>query len=99
MAKYLQIRPLLDSMVLTPGSSDRVTWWWSASGQYSTRSAYCALFVDQCSMLGAKELWKVKAPRKCFFSIWLALQDWCWTVVRCRWHGLQDNDTCALCSQ
>jgi hypothetical protein len=84
LAQYLQVRPMIDAVVLTPGSPDRVTWRWSASGQLSTRSAYRAMFLGQCSMMGMKELWRVKAPRKCLFMVWLALQDRCWTAVRRR---------------
>jgi hypothetical protein len=62
LAQYLQVRPMLDAVVLTLRSPDRVTWRWSASGQYSTHSAYHVMFLSQCSMLGAKELWRVKAP-------------------------------------
>ncbi|OEL22734.1 hypothetical protein BAE44_0016248, partial [Dichanthelium oligosanthes] len=40
---------------------DRVRWKWCPSGRYSCSSAYQAFFVGQTALLGARELWKVKA--------------------------------------
>jgi hypothetical protein len=40
---------------------------------YSCRSSYLALCNEETSILGAKELWKTRAPRKCIFFMWLAL--------------------------
>jgi hypothetical protein len=45
------------------------------------------------------ELWKSRAPNKCRFFLWLALQDRCWTAMRRMRHGLQSNATCTLCSK
>jgi hypothetical protein len=33
-------------------------------------STYGALFLGQARLLGAKELWKSKAPNKCHFFVW-----------------------------
>jgi hypothetical protein len=70
-------RSLVNIFIL--GSCWNVRWRWSASGQYSSRSAYHAMFAVQSSMLRARELWKVKAPHKCLLMLWLALQDQVWT--------------------
>jgi hypothetical protein len=43
------------------------------SGLYSCRSSYKGLCCGQNSILGAKELWKVRAPRKCIFFLWLTI--------------------------
>jgi hypothetical protein len=88
LAQYILIMPMLDAVVLTLGSQDRVIWQWTASGEYSERYAYWAMFLGQCFILGAKELWKVKASRKCLFMVWLALQDRWWTAARRSRHGL-----------
>ena len=50
-------------------------------------------------MEGATLLRKARAPPKCKFFIWLVLHDRCWTAARRKKHGLQDDDSCALCSQ
>jgi hypothetical protein len=43
---------------------DSVAWRCSASRMYSTSSAYSTLLLGQPSLLGAKEIWKAKAPRE-----------------------------------
>jgi hypothetical protein len=97
--QFLQLVELLDGVALHPGMADSFIWRWSPSGQYSAASAYNALFLGQCSLLGAKELWKTKAPNKCRFFVWLALQGRCWTAARRLKHDLQNNGTCVLCCQ
>jgi hypothetical protein len=50
-------------------------------------------------MLGAKQLWKIKAPSEYKF-LWLALQeDRCWINDRFHRHGISSATTCALCLQ
>jgi hypothetical protein len=90
LIQYLQVREGVDQVELTLGIQDQLEWKWSASGQYSMQSAYNAMFMGQTLLLGAKELWKVKDPRKCLFFGWLVLH---------KRHGLKDSDRCALCSQ
>jgi len=79
--------------------SDRFVWKWSSDGKYSASSAYRAFFVGATSLLGAKELWKVKAPPQVKFFSWLALHRRLWTAERRKQHGLHEADDCALCNQ
>jgi hypothetical protein len=51
------------------------------------------------SAIGAKQLWKDKAPVEYKFFLWLATQDRCWTNGRRHRHGLTDDVSCALCLQ
>jgi hypothetical protein len=54
---------------LNPKADDHMVWRWTSSGTYSSSSAYSVLCLGQLSLLGAKELWKARAPSKCcFFS-------------------------------
>jgi hypothetical protein len=99
LIQYLQVREGVDQVELTLGIRDQLEWKWSASGQYSMQSAYNAMFMGQTLLLGAKELWKVKDPKKCLFFGWLVLHKRCWMVERCHCHGLKDSDRCALCSK
>jgi hypothetical protein len=55
------MRSRLEGVVLLPNIQDMMQWHWSASRQYSSSSAYSALFLGSASILGARELWKVKA--------------------------------------
>jgi hypothetical protein len=57
---------------------DQLVWKWLASGQYSPSTTYKAMFIAQSAVLGAKELWKVKALGKCLFFAWLVLHGRCY---------------------
>jgi hypothetical protein len=51
-------------------------------------TAYSAMFMGQTSLLGAKKLWKMKAPRKClFFCGWFFKTD----------VGRHSDDTAMVC--
>jgi hypothetical protein len=86
-------------VVLQPMLADRFVWRWSSDGNFSVSSTYRAFFVGSTRMLGAKELWRTKAPPKVKMFFWLALHRRLWTVERRKRHGLQDEDGCALCDQ
>jgi len=66
---------------------------------YSVSSTYRAFFNGSTSLLGAKELWRIKAPPHVKLFFWLTLHSQLWTAVCRKRHGLQDSDECALCSQ
>jgi hypothetical protein len=89
----------VEAVVLNPGAEDHLVWRWTAFGLYSTSSAHSAMFLGQSSILGAKELWKIKALGKCHFFFWSVLHGRTWTSDRLFRHGLRDDESCALCSQ
>jgi hypothetical protein len=78
---------------------DTLRWHWSADGAYSSRSAYAALLLGQSAVLGAMELWKMRAPNNYRLFMWLALLGRCWTAERRQRHGLQATSSCTLCLQ
>jgi hypothetical protein len=84
---------------LSQGVTDRLIWKWSASGQYSSSLAYATMFHGQSTLIGAKELWKVKASNEFIFFFWLAMQDPCWISERLTRHGLRNNGPCTQCDQ
>jgi hypothetical protein len=56
--------------------------------------------TNACSILGAEELSKVRAPPKeCKFFLWTVLLGRVWTAARRVRHGLQDDDSCTMCLQ
>jgi hypothetical protein len=70
----------------------------TSSREFSSSSAYKALFVGRTCIAGVDRIWKVQAPGWHFFR-WLVLHGRCWTSnCLCR-HELQDSDDCALCAQ
>jgi hypothetical protein len=97
--QYLEARQRIDVIQLNAEEPDRFTWRWTASGQFSSKSAYDAMFASESSILGVKEPWKSRAPNRCRFFIWLSLLGRSWTSDRLFSHGLRSDDVCALCSQ
>ena len=73
LCDYLRVWELLRSVNLRPLQPDRFIWKWLADGKYSVSSTYRAFFHGSASLLGAKELWSVKAPRQVKLFFWLAL--------------------------
>ena len=96
---YFHVWDLTRGIQLAPQRADKVCWIWTSDKVFSTSSAYLSFFVGQHPTKGAKLLHKVRAPGKCKFFIWLVLHDRCWTAHRRKRHGLQDDDSCTLCSQ
>jgi hypothetical protein len=68
-------------------------------GQFAVQSAYQVMFLGQSSVLGAKELWEIKALDKCLFFGLQVLLGRCWTSERLQCHGLDSNGPCTICSQ
>jgi hypothetical protein len=99
IVQYIELRQQVQQVALVPGSQDRLVWRWCASGCYSANSAHKFLFQGQKGVLGAKELWKVRAPNKCRFFLWLVLHQLCWTSEGLHRHALHDDGACALCQQ
>ena len=96
---YLLIWDMTRGVQLSDDRANRLCWKWTADKTFSTASAYQAFFIGQHPVEGARLLRKARAPPKCKFFIWLVLHDRCWTAARRRRHGLQDDDSCALCEQ
>jgi hypothetical protein len=67
LLEYLELFQLLDEAVLHQGTPDTHIWRLSASGQYSTNSAYKALFQGVALFDPANRVWKTWTPNKCRF--------------------------------
>jgi hypothetical protein len=99
MMQFMLVFWRLQNVVLNPEAEDKLIWHWDSSGAYNAASTYTTLFLEQTSILGAKEVCKTKAPNKYRFFAWLALLGRNWTLEHLLHHGLRDEVTCALCAQ
>jgi hypothetical protein len=61
LIQYLSLREQLQGVALDQNSTEKFVWWWCPSGCYSSKSAYEVMFRGQSAVLGAKEVWKIKA--------------------------------------
>jgi hypothetical protein len=99
LVQYVEVYQQIQAIQLSPDTDFTLHWRWSTDGAYSSCSAYTAWMLGQSSVLGARELWKTRAPNNCRFFMWLALLGRCWTVERRQRHGLQVSSSCILCYQ
>ena len=72
LAELLNIWDLVEEILHQPEVEDLHKWRFEASGQFSTESAYEALFNGAIHFEPSKLIWSTWAPSKCnFFSGWL----------------------------
>lgn len=57
---------------------DKFVWRWMASGEYLATSTYEAFFHRRVYMPGGKQFWKIRAPLKCNFFLWIVMCKRCW---------------------
>jgi hypothetical protein len=58
---------MLQNVQLEDGAADTVCWCWTEDQNYSSTSAYGAMFIGSVKPLGAKEIWKTNALSKVKF--------------------------------
>jgi len=61
---------------------DSIVWTLENSGEYSTRSAYAVQFAGNLASNHPALIWRVWAPPKYKYFVWLLLQNRLWTAVR-----------------
>jgi len=79
--------------------TDRFSWRWTSTGDYTAASAYWIMHEGNTRTPGAQWVWKNWAPQRVKFFTWLALKCRLWTADRRRRHGLDAHDECWLCDQ
>lgn len=97
IAEFLELWGKVEQVALVEEQEDQIIWLHSSNGQYSARSAYTLQFegLGRCSI--AEVTWKMKAPPKCRFFIWLLLQDHIWTAARLQLRQWPNEYFCQLC--
>jgi hypothetical protein len=94
---YLQLWDLLADFQLQPDIEDRHIWRFSASGQYSAKTAYEGFFLGATTFRYWEKNWKTWAPGKCSFFMWIVAHDRCWTADRLARRGLPHPESCPMC--
>ncbi|PVH65738.1 hypothetical protein PAHAL_1G065700 [Panicum hallii] len=100
IVEYLQLWNRFESVQLQNGVSDKIIWRWTASGEYSAKSAYNMLRQGSIPLHGHKLIWKAWAPLKVKLFLWLTFKRQHWTADRRFRHGIADTVArCYLCDQ
>jgi len=99
LTQYLGLWDIPAEVMLQPELEDTHIWQFSASGIYSAKSAYEALFIGAIQFRPWERIWKSWAPGKCKFFMWLVAHDRCLTADRLARKGLPHHEHCLLCDQ
>jgi hypothetical protein len=99
LIEYFELFQWLDQMELQFGVPDAHSQRLSTSGQFTTKSAYAAMFQGAIAFEPTERVWRTWAPSKCRFFIWLVEHDRCWTDDKLARWGLDHPKQCPLCDQ
>jgi hypothetical protein len=73
--EYLHLWTIVLSVQLSD-QLDTISWKWSNSGEFTSKSAYQALFLGRIQFQNAP-VWKMMAPPCCRYFIWLVALNRC----------------------
>jgi hypothetical protein len=99
LAEYLELWEVLSNFSLQTEVEDVHAWQFSASGQYTTKSAYDALSIGATGFGPWKQIWKSWAPGKCKFFLWTAALNRIWTADHLARKVLSHSAACPPCDQ
>lgn len=73
--QFVDLWVQISQVQLQPGVSDSILWKWSASGDYTAKSADEIQFQGSLRFDSASMIWKARTENKCRFFSWLLLQE------------------------
>jgi hypothetical protein len=98
MAEFITLWDMLQRVHLS-NVPDYIRWRWTASGTYSSKSAYRIQFQDSFSSFNTTTLWSAHAEGKHKFFTWLLVQSKVLTADKLLARNWPCNPTCILCDQ
>ena len=96
ITEFLKLADIISQTHLSE-QEDTIKWRWSASGEYSARSAYSIQFAPTIKQDWAAKVWSAYSFHKCKFFAWTAILERINTddvLMVKHWHH---NDSCSLC--
>ncbi|PUZ51607.1 hypothetical protein GQ55_6G201900 [Panicum hallii var. hallii] len=73
MACFVKLWDLVQAVQLSD-EPDKITWSWTADGEYTAKSAYNAQFMGSFSEFSGTSIWKADSEGKHKFFAWLLVQ-------------------------
>jgi hypothetical protein len=98
IAELISLWEAVSEVQLTE-NEDSIRWKWTASGQYSSRSAYRAQLAGSYCSFDALAIWKAKVESKHRFFAWLLVQRKILTADKLLARNWPCNPMCPLCDQ
>jgi hypothetical protein len=97
VVQFMKLWAAVEAVNVGEGA-DVFRWKWTASGAFSSRSAYRIRHEGTVALLGATNIWHAYAPMEFKMHAWLALRRRCWTADRLVRRGLPAPASCKLCN-
>jgi len=97
LEQFVTVWEFAQNVQLDECALDKIIWRWTASGEYSTSSAYRAQYFGSVKSELKPLIWKPWAPQKCKFFAWLVIKNRVWTSDRLATRGWPRNEVCPLC--
>lgn len=97
--EFILLWDALQGVHLDDGVQDQHRWTATATGSYSSKSAYNRYMAGTIGFESATRIWKTWVPPRCKFFLWLASLNRCWTADRLAKRGMEHPDRCKLCDQ
>jgi hypothetical protein len=98
VTEFLKLWDVIVEVALELGTPN-VHWGLSNSGQYSTKSAYEALFQGPVRFNLWERIWRSWTPGRCHFFMWLVAHNHYWTADRLARQNLPHSEQCPFCNQ
>jgi hypothetical protein len=93
----LHLWDIASETTLVNSEADKVIWKNAADGAFSVKTAHNLFFMATIKFACAKPIWKLKAPVKCKFFMWLAVHRRYLAADNLERRGWPHNTFCPLC--
>jgi len=97
MAEFVKLWDAVHEVQLCD-QPDQITWKWTAHGEYTTKYAYDAQFVESYSHCQGHSIWKADSEGKHKFFAWLLVQSKILTTDKLMSKHWPCNLVCSLCN-
>lgn len=99
LVEFFALWDLVSPLIPEQGASDVFSWWLSANGKFSVKSAYSLLSTGRTRCIIGKTIAKSSAPERCKFFMFCAMKGACLTTDNLQRRGWHLASICHLCSR
>jgi hypothetical protein len=96
--EYVDLWEGIQLIQCDPDVEDQITWRWTQTGEYTTKSAYHIQFQGRTKTRNIGTIWKAKTEPKCRFFAWILLHRKILTASNLAKRGWPHDPQCKLCN-